>query len=174
MSDQAGSAAGSADAPNGARAADAPGSADSAGSASSRSARTRVRRRRSTTESLLSIVLILEAAMLFFATLTIFGLKALEPVPAFVGGGLLILVTAITSGLVRWRWGVWLGWVIQAVIVATGFLIPIMFVVGGGFAVLWVWCFLRARDIDRQRAAYESQLAASTSKDSSPDQGDRS
>jgi hypothetical protein len=105
-------------------------------------------------------VLILEAAMLFFATLTVFGLKALEPVPAFVGGGLLILATAVTSGLVRWRWGVWLGWVLQVVILATGFLIPMMFVVGGGFVVLWVWCFVRARDIDRQRAAFEAQLAA--------------
>ena len=145
------------------------------------------RRRRSTTESLLSIVLILEAAMLFFATLTVFGLKALDPVAAFAGGGALILLTVIVSALVRWSWGVWLGWVLQAVILATGFLIPIMFVVGGGFVVLWVWCFLRAREIDRQRAEFEAELAAesaapgadpstSDSSDpstSDPNQGDR-
>ena len=147
----------------------------------------RVKRRKSTTETLLSIVLILEATMLFFATLTVFGLKALPPVPAFVGGGALILLIVIASRLVRWTWGVWLGWVLQVAIVATGFLIPIMFLIGAGFAVLWVWCFLRARDIDRQRAAFEAEFvdpardqpsnqppSQPPSKTSTPDQGDRS
>jgi hypothetical protein len=129
----------------------------------------RPRRRRSTTESLLSIVLILEAALLFFATLTIFGLKALEPLPAFLGGGIFILLLVVTSQLVRYRWGVWLGWVLQAALLATGFLIPIMFVVGAGFAALWVYCFVRARDVDRQRAAIEAHLATQDQTPAGPD-----
>ena len=40
--------------------------------------RVRTRRARSVTESLLSIVLVLEAAVLLFAGLTAFGLKVLE------------------------------------------------------------------------------------------------
>ena len=127
------------------------------------------RRRRSTTESLLSIVLILEAALLFFATLTIFGLKALAPLPAFLGGGIFILLLVITSQLVGYRWGVWLGWVLQAALIATGFLIPIMFVVGAGFVALWVYCFVKARDVDRQRAAIEAHLAAQDQADSGTD-----
>jgi hypothetical protein len=129
----------------------------------------RPRRAKSTTESLLSIVLILEATILFFTTLTVFGLKALPPALAFGGGGLLIAVLVVTSLLVRWRWGVWLGWVLQAAILATGFLVPIMFLVGGGFVALWIWCFVRARDIDRRRAEF---LASSGSSPDSPSPSD--
>ena len=117
------------------------------------------RRRRSATESLLSIVLILEAVLLFFVTLTAFGLKALDPVTAFVGGGAFMLVLVLASRLVRYRWGIWLGWVLQVAILATGFVLPMMFLVGGGFVALWVYCFVRARSIDRQRAEFEAQFA---------------
>ena len=112
----------------------------------------RPRRQRSTTESLLSIVLGLEAVLMFFVTLTAFGLKAVPPVTAFVGGGVLLLVLVLTAGLLRYRWGVWLGWVLQGVLIATGILLPIMFFIGAGFAGIWVYCFIKGRDIDRQRA----------------------
>ena len=111
-----------------------------------------MRRVRSTTESLLSIVLGLEAVLMFFVTLTAFGLKAVPPVTAFVGGGVLLLLLVLTAGLLRYRWGVWLGWVLQAVLIATGILLPIMFLIGAGFAGLWVYCFIKGRDIDRQRS----------------------
>jgi len=112
----------------------------------------RPRRTRSTTESLLSIVLGLEAVLMFFVTLTAFGLKAVPPVTAFVGGGVLLLVLVLTAGLLRYRWGVWLGWVLQVVLIATGILLPVMFVIGAGFAGIWIYCFIKGRDIDRQRS----------------------
>ena len=58
------------------------------------------RRPRSATESLLSIVLALEAILVFFVTLTAFGLKALEPVPAFVGGAVLIVLGNLIADIV--------------------------------------------------------------------------
>jgi len=121
---------------------------------------TKPRRRRTTTEALLSIVLILEASLLFFVTLTVFGLKALEPVPAFVGGGIFIVLLVVASRLVRYRWGVWFGWVLQVALLATGFLIPIMFVIAAGFVAIWVYCFVKARELDQQRAALEARPAA--------------
>ena len=137
---------------------------------------TKPRRRRTTTEALLSIVLILEASLLFFVTLTVFGLKALEPLPAFVGGGIFIVLLVVASRLVRYRWGVWFGWVLQVALLATGFLIPIMFVVGAGFVAIWVYCFVKARDLDRQRAALEAQFAAEdhTAAGPNPTQGQSS
>ena len=110
-----------------------------------------MRRQRSTTESLLSIVLGLEAVLMFFVTLTAFGLKAVPPVTAFVGGGVLLLLLVLTAGLLRFRWGVWLGWVLQAVLIATGILLTIMFFIGAGFVGIWIYCFIKGRDIDRQR-----------------------
>ena len=110
-----------------------------------------MRRVRSTTESLLSIVLGLEAVLMIFVTLTAFGLKAVPPVTAFVGGGVLLLLLVLTAGLLRFHWGVWLGWVLQAVLIATGILLPIMFLIGAGFVGIWIYCFIKGRDIDRQR-----------------------
>ena len=111
---------------------------------------------RSTTESLLSIVLVLEAVLLFFVTLTVFGLRALPPVPTFVGGGMLILALILGGRALRYPWGVWLGWVLQAVLVATGLVLTAMYFVALTFVAIWVYCFVKGRQIDRQRAALEN------------------
>ena len=114
----------------------------------------RPRRARSALESLLSITLVLEAVLMFFVALVVFGLKIVDPGTAFVGGIGLMLVLALTALTVRWRWGVGLGWVLQGVIVATGTLVPLMFVIGAGFVVLWIYCFVRGRAIDREKSRY--------------------
>jgi hypothetical protein len=106
------------------------------------------RRRRSLTESLLSIVLLLEAILVFFIALTVFGLHALPPVTALVGGAVLALVLLLATRLVRYRWGVWVGWVLQLVLLATGLILPALYVVAVIFIAMWVYCFVRARQID--------------------------
>jgi hypothetical protein len=118
---------------------------------------TRPRRARSVTASLLSIVLVLEAIVLFFASLAAFGLKVLEPgLPAWaalpLGGGFLILLLA-ASLVLRWPWGIAIGWVLQAALIATGIRLPPMWIVGIGFALLWIFCFTRGRRIDHARPA---------------------
>ena len=114
-----------------------------------------MKRDRSATESLLSIALALEAILVFFVTLTAFGLKAL-PAPAAFGGGIaLIVLLVLAARLVRYPWGVGLGWVLQAVLVATGILLPIMYFIGLGFAAIWVFCFVKGGQLDRARARFE-------------------
>ncbi|MFT4028909.1 MAG: DUF4233 domain-containing protein [Protaetiibacter sp.] len=144
-------------------------------------ARTRVRRERSLTESLLSIALGLEAAMMFFAALVVFGLDRLDPDwLALVYGGGAILVLVLVAGLQRWSWGVWLGAVLQAAILATGFLEPTMFLVGAAFVALWIWCFVRGRQIDDRKAQWlaaqrlaEQRAASDTSHEApTPREGD--
>jgi len=112
----------------------------------------RPRRVRSTSESLLSIVLALEAALTFFVTLAAFGLKVLPLGPALAGGGALILLLVLCAGLLRFRWGVWLGWLLQGVLVATGILLPIMYFIAAAFVAIWVYCFVKGRQIDRARS----------------------
>lgn len=128
--------------------------------------RTRVRRERSLVETLLSIVLVLEAIMLFFASLVIFGLDRLDPDwSALVYGGILMAVLAAVSGAQRWAWGVWFGAALQVVIIAIGFIEPAMFLVGAGFAAMWVYCYVRGRQIDAQKRAWraaEAQAEAET------------
>lgn len=116
----------------------------------------RPRRRRSTTESLLSIVLALEAFLVFFVALTAFGLRALPPAAALGGGLGLIAALVLTAGVLRFRWGVGVGWVLQGVLVATGILLPIMFAIAAVFVGIWIYCFVTGRRIDRARAAFEA------------------
>ncbi len=111
------------------------------------------RPRRSATESLLAIALALEATVVFFLALTAYGLRVLPPVAAFGGGAALILVLILATRLVRWPWGVWLGWVLQAVLIGLGILLPIMYAIGAGFAALWVFCFVKGRQLDAAKSA---------------------
>ena len=112
------------------------------------------RRERTATESLLAIALGLEACVVFFGTLTAFGLKALPPVPAFVGGGVLLLLLVVATRVVRFAWGQRLGWALQLVLIASGILLPVMYVVGAGFAAIWVFCFVKGRQLDAARRAH--------------------
>ena len=109
------------------------------------------RRVRSTSESLLSIVLALEAMLVFFVSLTVFGLRVLPALIALGGGTLLIVILLMAGRALRYPWGIWVGWVLQAVLIATGMLLPVMYVVGAVFVAIWVYCFVRGRQIDRQR-----------------------
>lgn len=114
----------------------------------------RPRRARSVTESLLSIVLGLEAILVFFVALTAFGLRALPALPAFVGGAALLAALVIVAGLLRFSWGLWLGWVLQAALLATGIILPVMFVVAAVFVGIWIFCFVKGRQLDTAKLAY--------------------
>ncbi len=120
------------------------------------------RRERSVSESLLSIVLGLEAFLVFFVTLAAFGLKVLEPVPAFVGGAALIVALVLVAGLLRYRWGVWLGWVLQAALLATGILLPVMYFIAAGFIGIWIYCFIKGGQLDRAKAAHLANRSEET------------
>lgn len=110
-----------------------------------------MKRQRSTTEALLSIVLGLEAALVFFAALTAFGLDLLPVGAALGGGAALIVVLLVTGRLLRYPAGLWLGWALQLVLVALGILLPLMYLIGAGFTALWTFCFVKGRGIDRAK-----------------------
>lgn len=113
----------------------------------------KARRPRSASESLLSIALGLEAALAFFVALAVFRFDRLPPVVAFGGGAAVIVVLLVAGRMLRYRWGVWLGWALQAALIATGFLLPLMFFIGAGFAAIWIFCFIAGGRLDRRTAA---------------------
>jgi hypothetical protein len=116
----------------------------------------RPRRTRSVSEILLSIVLALEAVLMFFVMLTAFGVKALPPAVAFGGGIALIVVLLFAGRLLRYPWGVWVGWILQVVLIALGIVLPVMYFIGAVFTGIWVYCFVKGRQIDiAKRAAQE-------------------
>jgi uncharacterized membrane protein len=117
----------------------------------------RARRERSASESLLSIVLLLEAILVFFISITVFGLRVVPAAVAFGGGAALLVALLVIGRLVRYSWGVWLGWVAQAVLLATGFLLPLMWFIGTVFLALWIYCFITGRRLDRRNAVYRTE-----------------
>jgi hypothetical protein len=122
-------------------------------------AQPRRRRARSATESLLSIVLGLEAILIFFVALTVFRFGTLSPALAFGGGAVLIVVLVLVGRLLRFSWGSWLGWLLQVLLIAIGFLVPLMFYIGAGFAAIWIYCFVVGRRLDRRNAAIRASIS---------------
>lgn len=117
------------------------------------------RPQRGARESLLAITLVLEAVMFFFPMLVVYGKGTLPPLAAFGGGILAIIVLAASSRLTGGPAGVWFGWLLQAAILATGFIEPFMFAVGAVFLALWVFCFVKGGQLDRQNAAFRAAQA---------------
>ncbi|MDQ6752046.1 MAG: DUF4233 domain-containing protein, partial [Actinomycetota bacterium] len=102
------------------------------------------RKRRSIRVMFASTVLGLEAFVAFFATLVVFGLRSREfPQPVILIAGIVLSAVLIAACAFQTRkWGPALGWVLQLVLIATGFLEPMMFVIGVLFALAW-WYALR-------------------------------
>jgi hypothetical protein len=116
------------------------------------------RRERSATESLLTIVLGLEGLLVFFAALSIYGTRAATPAVAFGAALAMIVVILVATRALRYRGGHALGWVVQAALIAAGLLVPLMYLIGVGFTALWIFCFVRGRQLDTQKAAFLAAL----------------
>jgi hypothetical protein len=106
-------------------------------------------------ETLGTIVLGLEIVVVFLGALAAWGLGALSPALA-LGGGLVVLVLAVVAiGTLRTIVGVALGWIVQAILVAGGLLLPELYLVGALFVALWAYCMIVGGRIDRRNAAAE-------------------
>lgn len=117
-------------------------------------------RARSARQTLGSIVLAFETIVVFLAALVIWGLAPTEnsswglpPWVALASGGLLIIALIVTIGLLRFPWGFALGWVLQALIIASGFFNPAMFFIGAIFGGMWWYGMHAGARIDRARTA---------------------
>ncbi|BBE22968.1 hypothetical protein MN0502_18510 [Arthrobacter sp. MN05-02] len=110
------------------------------------------KKRRSTKILFASTVLLLEAFVVFFATLAVFGLRRDEIPPAVIltSGLLLSVILVLTCAVLTKRWGIGLGWILQLVIIAGGVLEPAMFVVGIAFALTWLYGIRQGMRVDRE------------------------
>ena len=68
-----------------------------------------------------------------------------------IGVGLAVILLLAVGTLGR-PWGVGLGWVLQVAILATGLLVPLMFIVGAIFVILWFFAIRSGRRVDALRA----------------------
>lgn len=118
-------------------------------------------------------LLISEALVVLFAGLVAYGLELAEPAVLLGGGGALALWALLAGALVRrGAVGYVLGSTLQVALLTTGLVLPMMFVVGGIFTVLWLVCLRLGGQIDVERVARERaerELAAGEADDDSAD-----
>jgi hypothetical protein len=119
------------------------------------------KKRRSTKVMFASTVLLLEAFVVFFATLAVFGLRRGEFPPALIlGTGIaLSLVMVFACAVLSRPWGVALGWILQTVLILTGIVEPMMFLVGALFGLAWWYGIRTGIRIDSESAQREREQA---------------
>jgi hypothetical protein len=112
-------------------------------------------RNRSSKRALASIVLGFESFVAFFATLAAFGLQLADAYLVWAIGLSVAILMILTPALLRWNWGYWVGWALQAVLLTSGFYLWGMFVIGAILTGLWIWALLAGQTIDIARAKYQ-------------------
>lgn len=99
----------------------------------------------------------LEAFLVFFATLVAVSLSDLPDGVVWAAGTALAVACVLAAGVVGRPGGLAIGWVLQVLVLATGFFVPAMFALGAVFVAMWAWLLSVGRRIDRDRAAWAAQ-----------------
>lgn len=100
-----------------------------------------------------AMVLAMEAITLALATPVMITIGGIDTGPALAAGLGPAVLSLLTAGLLRADWAYWIGHLVQVLAIAMGFLVPMMFVLGVVFAVLWGAAYGVGRKIERERAA---------------------
>lgn len=110
---------------------------------------------RSAQRAMCAAMLTLQAVVLFLAGVVLIGVADLGAGAALGLGGGLAVACILAAGLLRRPWGYWLGWAIQVVSLALGFVVSMMFALGAIFAALWAGAYFLGAKVDRERAERE-------------------
>ncbi|MFJ3903448.1 DUF4233 domain-containing protein [Streptomyces sp. NPDC090025] len=76
--------------------------------------------------------------------------------------GIAMLVSVLLCGMITRPGGVQLGWALQIALIASGFVVPIMFFLGAVFAGLWWASVHYGRRIDTIKADWAARQDAAT------------
>ena len=122
-------------------------------------------RQRSPRRGMCAAVLALEGIVIGLSTPVMATLGEVS-LGAALGVGLGVAAACLVlAGMLRAEWAYLAGWVVQAVAIGLGFVVPAMFFLGVIFAALWATAYLLGLRIERERAAawaaYEADNAPS-------------
>lgn len=131
---------------------------DGAGSPETPTARQTPARPKSTKRMFAAATLTFEIFVVFFGALVAFGLGLASVPQIAVGAGAVVLLAIVAAALLRSRVGYLLGYVVQLCLIAAGFVVPMMFLVGVLFAAAWVFGVVSGARVDREKAAYARAL----------------
>ena len=108
---------------------------------------------RSPKRGMCAAILSLEAVVLGLTTPVMINLADVRWQTACAVGLGLCVACLVVAGMLRSEAAYIAGWVIQVAALALGFVIPLMFVLGAIFALLWGTAYFLGRKIERERAA---------------------
>ncbi|MET0978947.1 MAG: DUF4233 domain-containing protein [Paeniglutamicibacter terrestris] len=128
---------------------------------------------RSTRVMFASTVLSLEAFVVLFATLAIYGLNRETLNPALIiGSGVTVAIICImTCALLKKPLGYAIGWLLQLMLIFSGFLLTEMFFIGAAFAVTWWYAVSKGHAMDVESARRLREQAAWDAAHPEPDSG---
>ena len=109
--------------------------------------------------TLCGAVLASEALVIFFAVLVAKDLTDIDDTLLFAVGGGAAVACLVLAGLLRYRWAYVVGSVLQVFVIASGFVVPMMFGLGVIFAALWVLAIYLARRVARLQEAHAARAA---------------
>lgn len=107
-----------------------------------------------------SAMLTMQAIVLGLATPVLITVQGVDATLALILGLGLALACLVATAFLRFEWGYWLGHAIQIAAIALGFLLPVMFFIGGMFAALWLGAFFLGRRIDADKARWAAEAEA--------------
>ncbi len=118
---------------------------------------------RSPKRGMCAAILSLEAVVLGLTTPVMINLADVRGTALVVGLGLCV-ACLLLAGMLRSEAAYVVGWVIQVAAIGLGFVVPMMFVLGAIFGLLWGTAYFLGRKIERERAeayaAYDAEQAA--------------
>jgi len=97
-------------------------------------------------------VLALEAIVVILAIPLAIVVQGVSPGVAIPAGVVLALVLVALARYVTRPWAIPTGWALQVIVVLTGLVVPMMFIVGGIFALLWGVAITLGRRADEAAA----------------------
>lgn len=103
-------------------------------------------------------VLTMEAIVVGFALLIAKDLSANSTIPVGIIGTAIAVLAILAAGMLKRRYGWWLGWAVQFGFIALGVAVPFMYLLGVIFAGLWVAAIIVGRKGEQARAAWQSKV----------------
>ncbi len=107
---------------------------------------------RSVQRSMCAAMLSLQAVVLFLGGLVMTGVTDIGFAAAFGTGLGLATLAVVAAGMLGRRGGYALGWAVQVVTLALGLAVPMMFVLGIVFGLLWAGAYFLGIKVDREKA----------------------
>ena len=107
---------------------------------------------RSPRRGMCAAILALEGVTLGLTTPVLISVTGVDTSTAVCVGLGLAVACFLLAGMLRGEWAYALGWVLQGVAIALGFVIGLMFVLGAVFGLLWGTAYFLGRKIERERA----------------------